>query len=139
MLVELSDGILVLDMLIVLESCRTLPLTLLVEGSDVVAEELGLGVGKLIVKDALVKDNDIEDIAVEELVSNELVIGELSADERVVEDPIVEDPFIEVLPENGAPPVCDGLPEDCAPSSVCSTLEVMGEDDSLFLVVLVEG
>lgn len=119
-----------------LESCRPLPLALLVEGSDVVAEELGLGVGKLIVKEPVVKDIVIEDMVVEELVSNEPVIDELTADERVAEDPIVEG-----LPEDCAPPVSDavsdGVSDDCAPSSVCSRLDVLGENDSLFLVVLV--
>ncbi|KAI7252220.1 hypothetical protein KC343_g835 [Hortaea werneckii] len=64
------------------EVCASLleEVTVLWLGSDVVAEELGLGVGKLIVKEPLVKDNDIEDIAVEELVSNELVIGILVLD-----------------------------------------------------------
>ncbi|KAI7499612.1 hypothetical protein KC367_g4316 [Hortaea werneckii] len=97
------------------------------EGSDVAAEELGLKVGKLIVKGSLVKDNEIEDIVVEELVSSELVIDELRADERVVKDPVVEMP-----PEGCASPVSEGFLEDIAPSSVWSTLDVLAEDVSLF-------
>lgn len=79
------------------------------EGSDVVAEELGLGV----VERLLVKDNDTEDIVVEELLSDELVVDELTADERVVEDPIAE-----VLREGCTLPVSDIVAEDKAPLSV---------------------
>ncbi|KAI7281797.1 hypothetical protein KC345_g3905 [Hortaea werneckii] len=90
-----------------LGSCRPLLLALLVEGSGVAAEELGLGVGKLIVKEPLAKDNDIEGIAVEEPVPDELVIGEPTADE-----PVVDDPIVEVLPEDCTSPVSDGVSED---------------------------
>ncbi|KAI6801843.1 hypothetical protein KC361_g1530 [Hortaea werneckii] len=77
------------------------------EGSDVAAEELGLEVGKVIVKGPLVEDNDMEDIVIEELVSSEIVIDELTADDRVVEDPDVK-----MAPEDCAPPVSEGVPED---------------------------
>lgn len=83
------------------------------EGSDVVGEELGLGVGKLIVEGPLVKDDDTEDIVVEELLSDELVVDKLTADERVVEDPIAE-----VLHEDCTSPVSDVVAEDKAPLSV---------------------